>query len=174
MWCFCAPQRGCHSGTAAPLGLACPSDQRSEKAIAALGSGSARGGWVLERVLNFVQASSRQRLAVGTQPVVCVEGRPNQRASACLHEGKDADPRFADTDPHRMAGAAGARAQETLKGLYPGQPNRATARPTGKRLLRAFARANITCVPEGNDLRLSAKGEPSGILRRFRPSTSKS
>lgn len=37
-----------------------------------------------------------------------------------------------------------AREEETLPGLYEGQPNRTTARPTGKRILKAFARAKIT------------------------------
>jgi transposase len=36
------------------------------------------------------------------------------------------------------------REEETLPGLYEGQPNRTTARPTGKRILKAFARAKIT------------------------------
>jgi len=34
--------------------------------------------------------------------------------------------------------------QTTLAGLYEGQPHRTTARPTGKRLLKAFARTAIT------------------------------
>jgi transposase len=33
---------------------------------------------------------------------------------------------------------------EKLEGLYPGQPKRTTARPTGKRVLEAIARAEIT------------------------------
>lgn len=37
-------------------------------------------------------------------------------------------------------------AGETLTGLYEGQPNRATDQPTGLRLLRAFARAEIARV----------------------------
>jgi transposase len=37
-----------------------------------------------------------------------------------------------------------ANAQQTFQGLYEGQPNRATAQPTAKRLLRAFARAQLT------------------------------
>jgi len=37
-----------------------------------------------------------------------------------------------------------AQEQETLPGLYEGQPHRTTAHPTGKRLLQAFARAKIT------------------------------
>jgi len=37
-----------------------------------------------------------------------------------------------------------ATAGEQLAGLYPGQPSRATAVPTGRRLLAAFARAEIT------------------------------
>jgi len=37
-------------------------------------------------------------------------------------------------------------AQETLSGLYESQPNRTTDRPTGTRLLRAFARAEISRV----------------------------
>ncbi len=36
-----------------------------------------------------------------------------------------------------------AKDQTALVGLYEGQPNRATTRPTGKRILRAFARAKI-------------------------------
>ena len=36
--------------------------------------------------------------------------------------------------------------RESLTGLYEGQPNRATDRPTGLRLLRAFARAEISRV----------------------------
>lgn len=34
--------------------------------------------------------------------------------------------------------------EEELAGLYPGQPSRTTDRPTGQRLLRAFARTNLT------------------------------
>ncbi len=37
-----------------------------------------------------------------------------------------------------------ARAKESLAGLYEGQPNRATDSPTAARLLKAFARAEIT------------------------------
>jgi transposase len=37
-----------------------------------------------------------------------------------------------------------AEEQATLTGLYKGQPSRATDRPTGKRILKAFARAKIT------------------------------
>jgi transposase len=37
-----------------------------------------------------------------------------------------------------------AKAGEKLTGLYEGQPKRATDRPTGVRLLKAFARAEIT------------------------------
>jgi transposase len=36
-----------------------------------------------------------------------------------------------------------AKDQTALAGLYEGQPNRTTARPTGKRILKAFARAKI-------------------------------
>jgi len=36
-----------------------------------------------------------------------------------------------------------AKDQTALAGLYEGQPNRTTTRPTGKRILRAFARAKI-------------------------------
>jgi transposase len=37
-----------------------------------------------------------------------------------------------------------AQAGEVLSGLYEGQPRRTTDRPTGVRLLKAFARAEIT------------------------------
>ena len=37
-----------------------------------------------------------------------------------------------------------AQEQTTVAGLYEGQPHRATDRPTGKRILKAFARAQIT------------------------------
>ncbi|MGQ9768627.1 MAG: IS1634 family transposase, partial [Anaerolineae bacterium] len=37
-----------------------------------------------------------------------------------------------------------AQAGETLRGLYEGQPKRTTDRPTGVRLLKACARAEIT------------------------------
>lgn len=37
-----------------------------------------------------------------------------------------------------------AQEQEVLAGLYDGQPSRTTSRPTGKRILRAFARAQLT------------------------------
>ena len=36
------------------------------------------------------------------------------------------------------------QSDEKLEGLYPGQPNRTTARPTGKRVLEAICRAEIT------------------------------
>jgi transposase len=36
--------------------------------------------------------------------------------------------------------------QTTLTGLYEGQPSRSTDRPTGKRILKAFARAKITLL----------------------------
>jgi transposase len=37
-----------------------------------------------------------------------------------------------------------AKEEATLTGLYEGQPSRSTDRPTGKRILKAFARAKIT------------------------------
>lgn len=37
-----------------------------------------------------------------------------------------------------------AKDQETVTGLYDGQPKRTTDRPTGKRILKAFAKAKIT------------------------------
>ena len=39
-----------------------------------------------------------------------------------------------------------AKEQATLTGLYEGQPSRSTGRPTGKRILKAFARAKITLL----------------------------
>jgi len=39
-----------------------------------------------------------------------------------------------------------AEEQTALKGLYEGQPSRSTNRPTGKRILKAFARAKIALV----------------------------
>jgi transposase len=36
--------------------------------------------------------------------------------------------------------------QATLTGLYEGQPSRSTDQPTGKRILKAFARAKITLL----------------------------
>jgi transposase len=39
-----------------------------------------------------------------------------------------------------------AEDQVTLAGLYEGQPNRTTNRPTGKRILKAFARAKIALI----------------------------
>jgi hypothetical protein len=38
-------------------------------------------------------------------------------------------------------------AQDTVAGLYEGQPTRTTDRPTGTRILQAFARAQITLTP---------------------------
>jgi transposase len=38
---------------------------------------------------------------------------------------------------------------ETLKGLYAGQPTRATARPTAEKLLRAFNGITLTKVEQG-------------------------
>jgi transposase len=40
---------------------------------------------------------------------------------------------------------------ETLKGLYAGQPTRATARPTAEKLLRAFNGITLTKVEQGKD-----------------------
>jgi hypothetical protein len=46
---------------------------------------------------------------------------------------------------NRKPGAAWpGQTGETLSGLYEGQPKRTTERPTGVRLLKAFARAEIT------------------------------
>jgi len=42
-----------------------------------------------------------------------------------------------------------AQEQEVLAGLYDGQPGRTTDRPTGKRILRAFARAQLTLTRIG-------------------------
>ncbi|MEA3344852.1 MAG: hypothetical protein U9Q78_01165 [Chloroflexota bacterium] len=39
-----------------------------------------------------------------------------------------------------------AEGKATLGGLYEGQPTRSTDRPTGKRILKAFARAKITLL----------------------------
>jgi transposase len=52
-----------------------------------------------------------------------------------------------------------AVSDETLSGLYEGQPKRETERPSGKRLLRAFARAQISLIcletPAGTERHLT-------------------
>src|SRR5207253_4884945 len=51
---------------------------------------------------------------------------------------------------------------EKLQGLYPGQPKRTTARPTGKRVLEAISRVEITLtqVESGDGRRWHLKVRP--------------
>lgn len=42
--------------------------------------------------------------------------------------------------------------QQELKGLYPGQPQRGTARPTTERLLKAFGNVTLTLVRKGKQM----------------------
>lgn len=57
---------------------------------------------------------------------------------------------------------------ETLTGLYEGNPNRATQQPTGKRLLKAFARAKIVLTHvEISDQRLRHLTPLSPLLERI-------
>jgi transposase len=56
---------------------------------------------------------------------------------------------------------------EVLSGLYAGQPNRKTARPTATRLLKAIARMEITltCVESENDSHWFVSSPPPLLLR---------
>ena len=57
---------------------------------------------------------------------------------------------------------------EELTGLYEGQPNRTTQQPTGKRLLKAFARAKIILTrAEIDDQRLWHLTPLSSLLERI-------
>jgi transposase len=63
--------------------------------------------------------------------------------------------------------AALAATGEELKGLYEGQPNRKTSRPTGTRLLKAIARMGITLtrVIAGADSRWYVSALPALLVR---------
>jgi transposase len=60
-----------------------------------------------------------------------------------------------------------AKAGEELPGLYEGQPNRKTARPTATRMLKAIARMGITLtqVMTGDDSRWHVSALPELLLR---------
>jgi transposase len=60
-----------------------------------------------------------------------------------------------------------AAAGEELSGLYEGQPNRKTSRPTATRLLKAIARMEITltCVESENDSHWYVSSPPPLLLR---------
>ena len=92
-----------------------------------------RGGWSLERF------SSPQRPPPRPEPVVCLEGEANHRADATLTLALRLLT-LLETQVRRGL----AQTQEPVAGLYEGSPTRTTERPTGTRILQAFARAQIT------------------------------
>ncbi len=93
-----------------------------------------RGGWVLERDFHLVKD-----LPLGLSPLFVWKDEQIKGLTRLLTLALrvltliESQVRNTLTQSH-----------ESMKGLYEGQPNRATNRPSGKRLLKAFARAKIT------------------------------
>jgi transposase len=93
-----------------------------------------RGGWCLERDFHLVKD-----LPLGLQPLFVWQDDQITGLVRLLTLGLRLLT-LIETQVRRGLTAAA----ETLTGLYEGQPSRATDRPTGKRILKAFARAKIT------------------------------
>lgn len=90
-----------------------------------------------------------QLMAVAAEPsghLIACDVHPSQCADVRLEDGSDQrpnaapDPGVAAVDPAGNPGAAGAGADPgSFPGLYEGSPTRTTERPTGTRILKAFA-----------------------------------
>lgn len=93
-----------------------------------------RGGWSLERDFHLVKD-----LPLGLSPLFVWKGDQITGLTRLLTLGLRLLTLIEIQVRQELA-----REEETVAGLYEGQPNRTTARPTGKRLLKAFARAKIT------------------------------
>ena len=93
-----------------------------------------RGGWCLERDFHLVKDRP-----IGIQPLYV---RRDDQIIGLTHLLTLALRILTLIETQVRRGLA--QAGTSLSGLYEGQPNRTTDRPTGTRLLRAFARAEIT------------------------------
>jgi transposase len=93
-----------------------------------------RGGWSLERDFHLVKD-----LPLGLSPLCVWKEEQIKGLTRLLTLALRLLTRL-ETQVRRAL----EQAQDTLAGLYEGQPTRTTERPTGKRLLRAFARVQIT------------------------------
>ncbi len=93
-----------------------------------------RGGWCLERDFHLVKDRP-----IGIQPLYV---RRDDQIIGLTHLLTLALRALTLIETQVQRGLARERA--SLAGLYEGQPNRTTDRPMGTRLLRAFARAEIT------------------------------
>lgn len=97
-----------------------------------------RGGWVLERDFHLVKD-----LPLGLSPLFVWKDEQIKGLTRLLTLAL----RLLTLIESQVRQGL-AQNQESMSGLYEGQASRATDRPTGKRLLHAFARAKIalTCV----------------------------
>lgn len=97
-----------------------------------------RGGWVLERDFHLVKD-----LPLGLSPLFVWKDEQIKGLTRLLTLAL----RLLTLIESQVRNGL-AHNQESMTGLYEGQANRATDRPSGKRLLNAFARAKITltCV----------------------------
>ena len=97
-----------------------------------------RGGWVLERDFHLVKD-----LPLGLSPLFVWKDEQIKGLTRLLTLALRLLTLIESQVRNRLA-----QSKESMTGLYEGQANRATDRPSGKRLLKAFARAKITlsCV----------------------------
>lgn len=97
-----------------------------------------RGGWVLERDFHLVKD-----LPLGLSPLFVWKDEQIKGLTRLLTLALRLLTLIASQVRNGLA-----QNKESMTGLYEGQANRATDRPSGKRLLNAFARAKITltCV----------------------------
>lgn len=93
-----------------------------------------RGGWSLERNVPLVQA-----LPLGLSPLLVWKEDQSQGLTRRRPIALRLLTRLETQGRQELA-----QAQDTVIGLYEGQPTRTTERPTGARILKAFARAQIT------------------------------
>ena len=93
-----------------------------------------RGGWVLERDFHLVKD-----LPLGLSPLFVWKDEQIKGLTRLLTLALRVLTLIESQVRNGLA-----QNKESMKGLYEGQPNRATDRPSGKRLLKAFARAKIT------------------------------
>jgi transposase len=93
-----------------------------------------RGGWVLERDFHLVKD-----LPLGLSPLFVWQDDQIKGLTRLLTLALRLLTLIETQVRHALQ-----QANQRLSGLYPGQPNRQTERPTGKRILQAFSRAQLT------------------------------
>lgn len=93
-----------------------------------------RGGWVLERDFHLVKD-----LPLGLSPLFVWQDDQIKGLTRLLTLALRLLTLVETQVRHGLQ-----QASQRLSGLYPGQPNRQTEQPTGKRILQAFGRAQLT------------------------------